>query len=49
MTNEKGEDLNKEKLLNEGKMFISSEVYDEKASIIHFEINNLEYQERVKK
>jgi hypothetical protein len=36
VTNEKGEDLNKEKLLNEGKMFISSEVYDEKASIIHF-------------
>ena len=36
VTNEKGEYLNKEKLLNEGKMFISSETYDNKASIIHF-------------
>lgn len=36
VTNEKGENLDKEKLIEEGKMFISSETIDEQASIIHF-------------
>jgi hypothetical protein len=36
VTNEKGDNLDKEKLIKEGKMFISSETIDDQSSIIHF-------------